>query len=403
MLQLLGILLYTKQLVEVIKKIYSLYINERQNNESKFYIKKRNELLLDVEIFSHIFNNPMLDDSEDILNKVKTALLIIQKDFENTKKYSPFKMRPIPLFSKGYFKVDKVLKELLSNEFSKEIFELEKEDIYKVNLKRIWEDRFSSKYSFPQFKYLLYTKDSEKIKNENLLNLIPCLKVEVFYEKRYEQIFSKVIKIFEDTIYSYLLKGQYLDKDTLKNEFISKGIRKFQAEVIAEALLQNIILYEKRFYKSLNRNLVKTLTDNDGTIRYLFYNSIDEYLKWLKGGIKDINNRLEEGVIYLDNFQKQQEIIQLLGIYEVMELLTFKSLGGLGGEIYIYVSETKTMEQVIRKPYLYRNTILEKVEKRHSVNVNMLNYLYSNKFSSNEIWNIIEDYFIGILPKEVIK
>lgn len=86
-----------------------------------------------------------------------------------------------------------------------------------------------------------------------------------------------------------------------------------------------------------------------------------------------------------------------------MELLTFKSLGGLGGEIYIYVSETKTMEQVIRKPYLYRNTILEKVEKRHSVNVNMLNYLYSNKFSSNEIWNIIEDYFIGILPKEVIK
>lgn len=391
------------QLVEVIKKIYSLYINERQNNESKFYIKKRNELLLDVEIFSHIFNNPMLDDSEDILNKVKTALLIIQKDFENTKKYSPFKMRPIPLFSKGYFKVDKVLKELLSNEFSKEIFELEKEDIYKVNLKRIWEDRFSSKYSFPQFKYLLYTKDSEKIKNENLLNLIPCLKVEVFYEKRYEQIFSKVIKIFEDTIYSYLLKGQYLDKDTLKNEFISKGIRKFQAEVIAEALLQNIILYEKRFYKSLNRNLVKTLTDNDGTIRYLFYNSIDEYLKWLKGGIKDINNRLEEGVIYLDNFQKQQEIIQLLGIYEVMELLTFKSLGGLGGEIYIYVSETKTMEQVIRKPYLYRNTILEKVEKRHSVNVNMLNYLYSNKFSSNEIWNIIENYFIGILPKEVIK
>lgn len=391
------------QLVEVIKKIYSLYINERQNNESKFYIKKRNELLLDVEIFSHIFNNPMLDDSEDILNKVKTALLIIQKDFENTKKYSPFKMRPIPLFSKGYFKVDKVLKELLSNEFSKEIFELEKEDIYKVNLKRIWEDRFSSKYSFPQFKYLLYTKDSEKIKNENLLNLIPCLKVEVFYEKRYEQIFSKVIKIFEDTIYSYLLKGQYLDKDTLKNEFISKGIRKFQAEVIAEALLQNIILYEKRFYKSLNRNLVKTLTDNDGTIRYLFYNSIDEYLKWLRGGIKDINNRLEEGVIYLDNFQKQQEIIQLLGIYEVMELLTFKSLGGLGGEIYIYVSETKTMEQVIRKPYLYRNTILEKVEKRHSVNVNMLNYLYSNKFSSNEIWNIIEDYFIGILPKEVIK
>ena len=390
------------QLVEVIKKIYSIYIKERQNNESKFYIKKRNELLLDVEIFSHIFNNPMLDDNDDILNKVKTALLIIQKDFENTKKYSPFKMRPIPLFSKGYFKVDKALKELLSEEFSSEIFEAEKGDIYKVNLKRIWEDKFSNKYSFPQFKYYLYTKDNEKIKNENLLNLISCLKVEVFYEKRYEQVFSKIIKIFEDVIYSYLLKGQYLDKDILKNEFINKGIRKFQAEVIAESLLQNIILYEKRFYKSLNISLVKTLTDNDGTIRYSFYNSIDEYLKWVKNGIKDINNRLEDGIMYLDNFQKQQEIIQLLGIYEVMELLTFKSLGGLGGEIYIYVNETKTMEQVIRKPYLYRNTILEKVEKRHILNVAMLNYLYSSGFSSKEIWDIIENYFIGVLPEKVL-
>lgn len=395
--------LKTYQLVEVIKKIYSIYIKERLNNESKFYVKKRNELLLDVEIFSHIFNNPMLDDNDDILNKVKTALLIIQKDFESTKKYSPFKMRPIPLFSKGYFKANSFLKKSLSNEFSSEIFELEKADIYRINLKKIWENKFSDKYSFPQFKYYLYTKDRDKIKNENLLNLIQCLKVEVFYEKKYEQIFSKIMKIFEDVVYSYLLKGQYLYRNTLENEFINNGIRKFQAEVIAESLLQNIILYERRFCKSFNKNLVKTLTNNDGTVRYSFYNSIDEYLKWIKNGIKDINNRLENGIMYLDNFQKQQEIIQLLGIYEVMELLTFKSLGGLGGEIYIYVNETKTMEQVIRKPYLYKNTILEKVEKRHILNVTMLNYLYSSGFSSEEIWNIIEDYFIGKLPKEVEK
>lgn len=115
--------------------------------------------MLDVEIFSHIFNNSILDDNDDILNKVKTALLIIQKDFENTKKYSPFKMRPISLFSKGYFKVDKTLKELLNNDFCSEIFELEKGDIYKINLKRIWEYKFSDNYSFPQFKHYLYTRD----------------------------------------------------------------------------------------------------------------------------------------------------------------------------------------------------------------------------------------------------
>lgn len=215
--------------------------------------------------------------------------------------------------------------------------------------------------------------------------------MEVFYEKRYKQIFLKIMEIFEHVIYSYLLKGQYLDKDRLKDEFINKGIKKFQVEAIAESLLQNIALFEKRFDKSLNGNLVKTLSDNDGNVRYLFYNSIDKYLNWIKGGFEDINNRLENNIMYLDNLIKQQEIIQLLGIYEIMELLTFKSLGGRGGEIYIYINETKTMEQVIRKPYLYKNTILDKVEKRHKLNVSMLSYLYSNEFSSNEIWNIIEN------------
>ena len=78
--------LRTYQLVEVIKKIHSIFTNEREKTQKKNYVKKRNELLLDTEIFSQIFVNPMLEEDERaILNKVKTALLIIQKDFEDRK------------------------------------------------------------------------------------------------------------------------------------------------------------------------------------------------------------------------------------------------------------------------------------------------------------------------------
>ena len=390
------------QLIEVIKKIYSIYKKEREEIKSRFYVKKRNELLLDAEIFSYIFNNPMADDNDETLNKVKTALLIIQKDFENIKKYSPFKIRPIPLFSKGYFKVDALLKNKLIEDYSKDIFQLEKNDIYKINLKKIWEKKYSNKYSFPQFKYFIYSKDSQKINDENLLKLNSCLKIEVSYNKNYDIILSNIMKIFESFIIDYLLKGKYVDKYTLKKKFMDNKIKKYQAEVIADTLLKNSLLYEKKFHKAINGNLVKIRENNDGNIEYSFFYSIDRYIKWLKQGINDINGRLENGTMYIDNPQKQEEIIQLLGIYETMDILTFKSSGGLSGEIYIYINETKTMKQVIMKPYLYKNKILEKVEKRHILNVSMLNYIYSNDFTSDDVWRNIENYFIGIVPKAVV-
>ena len=43
------------------------------------------------------------------------------------------------------------------------------------------------------------------------------------------------------------------------------------------------------------------------------------------------------------------------------------------------------------------------MNERHKVSVEMLTYIYEGKFSSDEIWNLIEDYFLGIIPNKVIK
>ena len=59
-------------------------------------------MLLDAENFTYIFGNS-INDEEDNVNKVKTALLIIQKDFEAKVGFSPINVRPIPLFSNGLF------------------------------------------------------------------------------------------------------------------------------------------------------------------------------------------------------------------------------------------------------------------------------------------------------------
>lgn len=92
------------QLVEVAKKVYELYIFTVQKQKRGNLTKKRNEMLIDAESFSYIFDGP-LSTPEDNINKVKTAMLIIQKDYENRLGFAPFMIRPIPLFSMGFFQL----------------------------------------------------------------------------------------------------------------------------------------------------------------------------------------------------------------------------------------------------------------------------------------------------------
>ena len=66
--------------------------------------KKRNAMLIDAENFTYIFDNP-ISDADDNINRVKTALLVIQKDFERMG-FSPIVVRPIPLFSMGFFAIE---------------------------------------------------------------------------------------------------------------------------------------------------------------------------------------------------------------------------------------------------------------------------------------------------------
>ncbi len=95
--------IHNYQLVEVIKKILEIYTNSRHKEGGQEFTKMRNALLVDADSFSYIFENPRSDESE-LINKVKTAMLLIQKDYEN-RGFAPFNMRPIPLFAYGFFAV----------------------------------------------------------------------------------------------------------------------------------------------------------------------------------------------------------------------------------------------------------------------------------------------------------
>lgn len=396
------------QLTEVIKKVYELHsnniLNQEKNNQK--ITKKRNEMLVDAESFSHIFNNSFMSE-DDGINKVKTAMLLIQKDFERRYSFSPFHVRPIPMFEIGFFKINTIIQKKIIEKYGKILNEIdEKMHICSVNLKKLWENKFSMKYSFPQFKYLIYTKSEElnfKFKNEMYQSLI----VDIDFNKNYLNIYERYMQEIRAIINYYVRKEEFCSIQDLSDRLESElCINKYKARTIAETLISSMAVYNRDFSKSTQSKVYIIKQLNNGDSKYKFLNGTSGFLKWIDKIFAKINNNIINDKLYLVNDSGEfgiKEVVMGLGIFETFELWSFSILGGKNSQIYIYVNETKTLSQIVAKPWRYKNKLLEMVSERHLISVEMLTYLYESNFSSNQIWDLIEDYFLGIVPEKVIK
>lgn len=389
------------QLVEVVKKIYELHLYSWKKKENK----KRNEMLVDTSAFSYIFDTNDFIEDDAILNKVKTALLLIQKDFENLKGWSPFTMRPLPLFAFGYFKMDYASFDSLKGRYGN-VLENIKNDIYKVNLKKIWEKSYTKEMSYPKFKFHLYTQ--KELHNEQLSSLLPYLKIDISKSKKIksnlQEAIIEILDKIEKALGPYILQSNYISREEL-NLVFEKSFNKssYKSKVLVDVFLSTVDYYKTEINKALNKKIYQDKLLKESIKEYRFLPGIENYYKWIKRQIKYIDNQIEEETDLYIEMYKSEEILKILGFCESFSLLTFKSLGGEGGQLYIYVNETKSLLKIKDNPNFYKNKLLENIEERHKLNVNLLSHIYTSNYTSKEIWDIIEDYFIGKEPETLKK
>ena len=395
------------QLIEVIKKVYELHLSNVSVQEKGNKItKKRNEMLIDAESFSHIFENSFMNE-DDGINKVKTAMLLIQKDFERRFSFSPFHVRPIPMFETGFFKISPVIQKEIIKEYGKILSVIdEKMNICSLNLKRLWEHRFNYKYSFPQFKYLIYTKSSD-LKFKYINDIYSALIVDLEFEKNFYNIYERYMEVIRGFINQAVRKEEYYSTDDISEELQkSLNINKYKAKSITETLISSMSVYIRDLSKSTQAKAFTVKPLKSGDVKYKFLNGTSGFFRWIEKIFKIVSENSIDRKMYLVNEGNQtsfKEIIMGLGILETLDILVFKVLGGKNSQIYIYVNQTKTLKEIIDQPWRYHNRLLDMVSERHLVSVEMLTYIYEGKFKSDEIWNLIEDYFLGIIPQEVIK
>lgn len=389
------------QLVEVMKKIDELYSNHLKNGGRRMFTRKRNALLLDAENFDYIFGTPLSDEDTNI-NKVKTALLIIQKDFENIIGYSPITVRPIPLFSVGFFEISPQVQKYLFSKYSDCLEEIEpQKHICKVFLETIWRKDYDC-YSLPQFKFLLYTQD-ESLELVNNAPMRAALCVSIDFCSEYVVKFEKIWSVIQGYINEKILLMTYTSMEDIA-KYISDncGISIYKAQSICEVIIASMDSYRKNFTRSMSPiSTEKAMTD--GSVKYQFNVAVGSYFNWVKRIFQSIVNETENGELYMinDGRNTTKEKGVVLGILEALDVLSFKMIGGANSQLYIYINQIQTLKNIINAPGNYKNKLLQSVSDRHLISVNMLTYLYENDFSSEERWNIIENYFLGQIPDSV--
>ena len=390
------------QLIEVMRKIDELYRAHLAENMNDF-TRKRNEMLLDAENFAYIFPSPR-EEQDDSINKVKTALLMIQKDLESRRGYPPISVRPIPLFADGYFQVEPASQQRLLKAYPGCLKEVDpKKHICEMKLDKIWKaDQDSSTHSFPQFKYLLYSRSTDLELNRNY-TLIPALYVsvtDVNETGRYRDIISSVKgfinrRIVDGTQAHVGDMAKALAKDC-------PDLSEYNARTICEVILASMGSWQYKYNRSHNAAMV-VYHDNAGIPRYAFNVAINSWFGWLDGLYTGILKEIEDEKLYLTNDGSTliQETAAALGVLESMGVLSFKMNGGANSQIYIYVNQIQPIRNILKRPWNYENRLLKMVAERHMVSVKMLTYLYENDLTSEQRWNLLEDYFLGRIPEEV--
>ena len=390
------------QLIKVIEKIDELYHQNMNDGNRRDFTKKRNAMLLDAENFTYIFGTPISDEDNNI-NKVKTALLLIQKDFESKVGFSPITVRPIPMFSVGFFAIDPDVQRRLKQYYRNSINEIDSDKhICRVMLSEIWQKDYKT-LSFPKFKYLLYTNARESLDFAAKYPMSPALCVMVTYSDDYSSIFKNIWSSLKGFIGQKIISGEYTAVSEIANALsFSCKLSKYKAQTICEVVIASMDSYRKIFAKTATP-IVQERTTNDGKTKYKFNVAVNSYFQWVESGMRKIESETNEGRLYLINKHGKQikEFSVILGILESMGILTFEMIGGANSQLYIYINQIQALKNIINAPYDYNNRLLEAVADRHMISVKMLTYFYEGDFTNADRWNLLEDYFLGVIPERV--
>ena len=394
------------QIKAVLSGIYDTY-RSKNNNRS---------FLISPESFTYIFNGKGVKDEKTCINKLKTCLLMLEKDFYDKYNFKVIISRPQSVFTKAYICIRKEDETIVSkSKYAKCLKFIEKGrykerqadgvllsdpgDIYSIDLKQIWEE-FHPNISFPQFKYWYFNasstaKDKVDIMPEIRNCITPRQKVNI--EARDEMLLCDlrptILEDFEyigNLLYSEMKKKFFTTEDFAKLLRERYGIGK--ARIIANSLFELV---------DPNGTCVKhrTIEATGKTVYSLAHGNFKEYMR------KSITkSRIISNITTITNSSSYSSYLSLstddtsmiaLKLLSIFDYITYEVLGGEEPEIFIRLNDPNKIKSIVMGSTYYTNNYVTRAKQKHDRDIEVLLQFFNGLKTNEERWNYIENYFLG--------
>lgn len=374
--------------------------------------KKSEKFLVSVEDFGFIFSDK--DRKEKLEGKVKSTILLLERDLHKKYGYYVITARPKSLYSTVFVCVPSLIeKEFLEKygQFCEKVSNIEQNirqglsdvktydigNIFKIELDKIWE-KFFSQDSFPVVKRKFFDKT---LFEEFTEEIIPRYKLTIILKYSKEDTMQRINDYFSTLNNTFKeLQGKYFTRGNLES-----ALKVYFKDEILRRRITNLIL---NLYTSpsewgeTGRNLqfdtfIQIKRNDYGEEVFRIVNSA--YLRVKHFVIRKFNimflsdSKLFNKYISVDDRETEFRI-KIAYLLESLMLGNYEIVGGQLLQIFIRINDSYKVKllSVYRD---YSNAVLQDIDNRHKASVAIMEKFFTSGINNNERWNFIEDYFLG--------
>lgn len=378
--------------------------------------KRQQNFLISPESFTYIFNGKSTEKDDSIaVNKLKTCLLMLEKDLFDKYNFKVLVSRPQSVFTKAFVVIDHAyLDDVLNSKYG-ECFEFvangrkaerqangtdlsDMGDIYRIDLKTIWE-KFHPNISFPSFKYWYFNSQSD---SPDKVEIMPEIKKYIYPRQKVSietkgdlllcDIRDKVLEDFEfiaNTLYKEFGKSYFSKEEFAKA--ISKRYGKNKARIISNSLF-TLVDPNGRCVKHRNADsdITEVFSLSNGTLKERMRIPIVKSLL-----IKSFSNNHNASYSQYMRLESEMADTIALKLLSIFDYITYEILGGEEPEIFIRLNDPEKIRRIVTGEIKYSNNYVTRARQKHERDVRILLRFFNELHNDEERWTYIENYFLG--------
>ncbi len=378
------------QIREVLKKVYSIYLVGG----------KHRNMLVSSEDFSYIFN-----DNDENGTKVKTALMMIEKDYLSRTRYNALIARPKQMFVKCYGRTDEQGLSILEeryNGYYKPVRSLSGgQTVVELDLDEIWKKDYSD-MPFGLFKRDFF---SGKLLTKYGAKLIALTKFSLSLKHGFDSVWKHFSSLLDslEMIFNKMGYSAFTEDDFISELEVYNPSKAFRQKLARYALSS----FSGRSYDGkIEDNAFLQRREYNNGVAYLVFN---QSYKAVFADMKRVLRKMFEGLdsetvtrFYSSDSDRSLSLTRLGNMIELIDQGTYECKGGDNPMIFIRINDPDRIRRDSENPN-YINELLRRTIKRHEISNEIFDHFFTNTFSSKERWDFIEEFFLGATNEELFE